>query len=233
MSGVRYHIGKRLPELKGIVWDLDNTLYRLDRAMEDAFHYAVARAVIEAGVDLPFKQAADMAHQSFLKYGNSGRVFIDRYGIDPEKFHFSYHGFIDEKIITKSIEQKELFESLPLQHVLLTHSARSWAEKVLSHLGLTEWFPHERVLGFEDYGFDAKHLHSTGFDAALEILGCRAGEAAMIEDTMANLQIPHKMGMATVYIKHGRELETPPSYLTMSCDTTIDALREIGGKKAA
>src|ERR1051325_10964315 len=101
MTSVIYHRGikESLADLRGIIWDLDNTLYRVDRAMEDAFHFAVARAVIEAGVDLPFKQAADMAHQSFLKYGHSGRVFIDRYGLDAQKLHFSYHGYIDETVI--------------------------------------------------------------------------------------------------------------------------------------
>ena len=230
MSAVTYHRGdkKRLSGLKGIIWDLDNTLYRIDRAMEDAFHFAVARAVIAAGVDLPFKQAADMAHQSFLKYGHSGRVFIDRYRLDPEKLHFAYHGFIDEKIIVSSIEQRTLFESLSLKHVLVTHSARSWAERVLSHLGLSQWFPPDRILGFEDYRFHAKNEHSTGFDAALEILGLDVKDAAVIEDTLVNLQIPHRMGMATVYVRHGRAPESPPpGYLHMSCDSTIDALREI------
>lgn len=235
MTGITYHRGKKeaLTGLSGIVWDLDNTLYRVDRAMEDAFHYAVARAVIEAGVDLPFKQAADMAHQSFLKYGHSGRVFIDRYGLDPHKLHFSYHGYIDETVIVKSIEQRELFSSLSLRHVLVTHSARSWAERVLSHLGLSQWFPSDHVLAFEDYNFKAKHAHSTGFDAALEKLGLQAGSVAVIEDMLPNLEIPHKMGMTTIYIRHGVRLDSPPGFLHLSCDSTVDALREIDGLKKA
>jgi len=235
MTGITYHRGKKeaLSGLRGIVWDLDNTLYRVDRAMEDAFHYAVARAVIEAGVVLPFKQAADMAHQSFLKYGHSGRVFIDRYGLNPQKLHFSYHGYIDETVIIKSIEQRDLFSSLSIQHVLVTHSARSWAERVLAHLGLSEWFPSDRVLAFEDYSFKAKHQHSTGFDAALEKLGLKEDAVAVIEDTLPNLEIPHKMGMTTIYIRHGIKLDTPPGFLHLSCDSTVDALREINNVKKA
>jgi putative hydrolase of the HAD superfamily len=235
MSGITYHRGKKeaISGLRGIIWDLDNTLYRVDRVMEDAFHYAVARAVIEAGVNLPFKQAADMAHQSFVKYGHSGRVFIDRYGLDPHKLHFSYHGYIDETVIVKSIEQRDLFTSLPLQHVLVTHSARSWAVRVLSHLGLSQWFPADRVLAFEDYDFKAKHQHSTGFDAALEKLELDAGNVAVIEDMLPNLEIPHKMGMTTIYVRHGVKLDPPPGFVHLSCDSTVDALREIESLKKA
>lgn len=233
MTGVTYHGGRKrsLSDLQGVIWDLDNTLYRVDRAIEDAFHYAVARAVIAAGVDLPFKLAAEMARDSFLKYGHSGKVFIDRYGLNSEKLHFAYHGYIDETVIAKSVEQRDLFELLPLRHALVTHSARSWAEKVLRHLGLLQWFPPERIFAFEDYSFKAKHQHSTGFDVALEKLGLEAKDVAVVEDTLPNLEIPHRMGMATVYLRHGRPVESPaPGFLLMSCDNTIEALREIGGR---
>ena len=40
---------KEWSSIKGILWDLDNTLYHLDTAMEDSFNLAIARAVIEYG----------------------------------------------------------------------------------------------------------------------------------------------------------------------------------------
>ncbi len=61
-----------------------------------------------------------------------------------------------------------------------------------------------------------------------------AGDAVMIEDTLVNLQIPHKMGMATIYVRHGRSPESPPpGYLHMSCDNTINALQAIKNAGAA
>lgn len=221
----RRDIAERLAGIRGIVWDLDNTLYRLDDMIEEAFNIAFARAAVESGVPLTLEKAIELSRKSWLEHGYSGHVFVRDFGLKPEDLHHHYHGFMDETVIKKSLEVKLFFESLPLNHVLVTHSHRSWALRVLRHLDLQDWFPEERVLGLEDYDFRHKHACRTCFDKALGLLGLEPHEALMAEDTLPNLKIPHELGMATAFIHHGRKPEATPEFVHLSCNSTLDLLK--------
>ncbi len=225
MGGVIYHsrdAKERLSHAKGVVWDLDNTLYRVDKILEEHFHLSVARAVVAAGIKMSLEEAQDMARLSSEKYGQNAQIFIDRYGLNIRSVHEEYHDYSDEKLIKANEEICNLFAQQNLQHALVTHASRGWANRVLAHLGLTRWIKPENVFGLENFDFQAKYEHSAGFDRALKSLDMKAGETLMIEDSLRNLQIPHKMGMATVLIHHGQKPEIPPGFLDMSCANAVD-----------
>jgi putative hydrolase of the HAD superfamily len=103
-----------MDSIQGIIWDLDNTLYRLDEALEHSFNLAIAKSAIALGVPLTLEQASEMAHRSFIEYGFSGKVFIDRYDISYEKLHFDFHKYLDESVVEGSIKTRNLFRDLNL-----------------------------------------------------------------------------------------------------------------------
>jgi len=70
----------RLRGLTGMLWDLDNTLYRLDELLSDSFNIAISRAALDAGLPLSFEDAVAMARTSYEKTGYSGRYFVEQYG---------------------------------------------------------------------------------------------------------------------------------------------------------
>ncbi len=234
MSAVIEHVKdlqSRLAEVRGAVWDLDNTLYRLNELTEDAFNIAFARAAIESGVALSLHDAIEASRRSWKEHGYSGHVFVHQYGLNTRDLHYKYHGFMDEKIISASEEVRSFFENLPLRHVLITHSHRSWAERVLAHLGLDRWFAEGHVLGLEDYDFRHKHACATPFEYALDRLGLPAAQTVMVEDTLPNLKIPYELGMMTAYIHHGRRLPATPDFVHLSCDSTVDFLSHLAGNR--
>ncbi len=147
---------QKLQTIEGIVWDLDNTLYRLEDAVKHAFHHAIAHAAIDAGVELSLEEAVRLANQSFADHGYSGRVFVKDFGIDDVWLHHRFHDHLDETIIGKNAELDELFYKTGLRHGLITHGSGKWARKVLTRLGLREWFPEDCILALEDYGFEKK-----------------------------------------------------------------------------
>ena len=222
--------GKKTENMRGIVWDLDNTLYRVDELMEDAFNIAVARAAVAAGAPLTMPAAVDMARRGWREHGYSGHLFIRDFNLGRDELHEGFHGFLDETIIKKSHEVRACFESLPVDHALVTHSHRGWARRVLAHLGLAEWFAEERILGLEDYGFRHKHACRSSFQQALGILALEAEQAFMVEDTLHNLKFPHEMGMTTVFIHHGRLPGEMPDYVDLSFGGAADFLRWFRGK---
>lgn len=209
----------------GVIWDLDNTLYRLDEALYTAFDHAFARAVIAAGVDLEFSEAAALARESYREHGFSGETFIRQYGLSRAQLHYDYHGMVDEKIITACLDTVALFEALPQKHVLLTHGSRDWAQRVLTHLGLSSFFTD--ILALEDYAFEQKHESARPFLAALDKLGTPREKTLMVEDTTRNLRIPHGLGLQTALIHHGQPPVSLPAYVGHSFNNAIELLKNL------
>lgn len=227
----RLSFQQRLNGLKGIIWDLDNTLYRLDDTMTHAFHTAIARAVEDAGVELDLETTIRLARKSFEDHGYSGRVFVKDYGVDDEWLHHKFHGYIDETLIVKSLETIDMFHRVGLKHALVTHGSAEWAKRVLKHLGLAPWFRDECVLGLEDYRFEKKSDSALSFSQALKMLDLDAEEAIFVEDTPRNLSIPHRMGMGTVLIHYGARTEILPDFIDADYNNALDLLHHIVQQK--
>ncbi len=219
-------------DFKGILWDLDNTLYRTEEDLLHAFNQAIARAAIDNGLPLPLKEATELARRCFDETGYSGYYFIHQYGIDRDVLHYSSHRFTDEKIITKSVEVTEMFGRIETQHALITHGARDWAMRVLLHLDLLHWFPHEHIHALEDFGFEKKSASPAPFVQALAGLGLAPGEAVMVEDTIENLRLPREMGLTTVFLTQGRKPDAIPPYVDHVFENTPAFLRAVEKERA-
>lgn len=215
------------PDIRGIIWDLDNTLYRLDEAIIHAFNLSIAKIAREEGVDASMEEVIDMAIRSFEETGYSGTVFIRDHNIDQELLHYNFHKGIDEKVIEKSLETKDLFTDINLSHVLVTHGAYDWAHRVLSHLELLKFFPNNHILALEHYDFERKYESRKGFSMALDRLRLLPEDTLMVEDSMGNLRIPHEMGIKTVYIHHGRIPKDVPEYVDYCFNNVPEMLQGI------
>jgi putative hydrolase of the HAD superfamily len=218
---------KDFSHIHGVLWDLDNTLYRVEAELIQAFNVGVARAALRAGVPLDMDQAVAAAHRSFEEHGYSGRVFTENYGLSRVALHHELHSYIDEKIIRASHEVRELFATLPHKSVLITHGAHGWAERVLTHLGLRGFFADENILAFEHFDFESKAQSRRAFDMGLSRLNLDAKDVVIVEDTVANLRVPHGMGLNTALIHHGRPPAPMPEYVQHSFSSVIDVLKKL------
>lgn len=208
----------------GIVWDLDNTLYRFNEAVIHAFDFALARAAIEEGARLELATAVAMAEKSRLAHGYSGAVFVREHGVDDVRLHHAYHRYLDETILDRNAELATLFAATNLRHALLTHSSGAWARKALRHLGLDPWFDDAHIVALEDYGFEYKHAGPAGFARIVDRIGIEPERLLFVEDTQRNLAIPYDLGMTTVFIHHGRPASLPP-YVHHAFASPLDLLR--------
>jgi putative hydrolase of the HAD superfamily len=211
-------------DISGVLWDLDNTLYRLDTMIEHAFNHAVARAALSLGVALPLDEAVTMAHQSYVDHGFSGYRFLQDYGLNRLDLHHRFHEYIDETVIAKNHETRDLFASVQTDHALITHGSRVWALKVLEHLELQPWFPDPRVFAYENYDFESKAKSRKPFEMALSSINKNPEAVVMVEDTLDNLRIPHEMGMTTIFLHHGRDPGELPDFVDHTMQTAQDVL---------
>lgn len=221
--------GLKTDKIKGIIWDLDDTLYRFDEVFVTACNHAAANAAIKLGVELSFEEAAVMAEESFYQFGFSGAIFEQRYSISREEYHYHFHDSIDEKIIEVNQAMIEGMRKLTYSNVILTNASRGWADKVLNHLALNEFFDDNKIIAQEDAGFISKAGGQDGFILALTRMDLKPEDVLMVDDMAKNLRIPKEMGMQTALIHHhkaGLEKEEPDWVDASFADTLhfIDAL---------
>ena len=126
---------------KAIIWDLDNTLYRITPEFGDILDSVMARVCVEQlGVDLDFETAKAKVKESFAQYRDGGEIFYRDYGVDVKEFYNAYHNNVPYEMIVPYEGLAERLRQLPLEQYVFTYSSHSLAEKILKHLGLYDIF---------------------------------------------------------------------------------------------
>ena len=92
---------------KNIIWDLDNTLYRITPEFADMLDEATAIAAIkDLGVNLSLEEAKAKVKESYLNYRDGGEIFVRDYGISPKDMFVAYH------------KRKPIYPIVPYEHIL-------------------------------------------------------------------------------------------------------------------
>lgn len=224
---------QRLQNAEGVIWDLDNTLYRFEGDFEALCHVAAAKAAVKCGLDMSHEQALELCYQSYEEFGHSYWLFIERYKIEQRQIHFDFHSFIDEKLIRSSLDLAKLFEAAPLRHTLVTHASAEWAERALAHIGLKRFFADDMIIPAEATNFMRKSESHIPFEQALALLDLPPEKVVVVEDIAANLRIPREMGMATVLVHYGQKPNPVPDYVSLDCNNAAIFLQKLMDCRAA
>ncbi|QQG36292.1 MAG: HAD hydrolase-like protein [Micavibrio aeruginosavorus] len=224
--------GEKIADARGILWDLDNTLYPLTPNFSNHFNARLADVAREWGVDLPHAELVALAEKSMRDYGYSGRIFIERFGFDRAALHHRIHEVADETLLSGTAELADHLEHLTLDHAIITHGSYDWACRVLNHIGLDRWFPAHRIHALETFDFHRKSESRRPFEQGLKSLGLNGCQVMMVEDTLHNLKVPHEMGMTTVLVTQG---ELPPrdlpGYVDIVCDDALAFVKMVRALK--
>lgn len=207
--------------IKGIIWDLDNTLYRFTDEFKTHCNQAAAEAALEVGIDLSHADAFKIAERSEELYGYSMHIYVTDHGLSYADLHIPFHRRIDENIIEPIEGALGALEKFKGHQVILTNASRCWAERALNYIGANHLFKEEEIIPIEDVDFVPKARDRDGFNRALEILNIPANDVLMVDDLDRNLVIPHQMGMQTVYMHHGKPIEHLPETITDQAENLV------------
>lgn len=228
---------KLLSDIKAVIWDLDDTLYSVTPALHQSMRESVARAVIKMGYDISFEDALAMAEESQSKHRLTVQSLIEKFSINKRDLHIPFHAEMDHTVTDACPDLPLSFASNPqVKHVLMTHASRDWAVRMLSHLGIADYFEPEAILGLEDVDFNHKHDSDFVTKACLEILGTSPQDTAFAEDRDYNLTIPHKMGLTTILIDHPSQPQGQMGHIDFRFPRAADFLNQINyqhSKKSA
>ena len=177
------------------VFDLDHTLYPPDMALFDQINVKMTAYVMQAlGVDRA--EADRLRHRYWQDHGTTLAGLMDNHGIDPGPYLSDVHE-IDFTVLTPDPLLAARIRALPGRRIVYTNGTASYAEQVLEARGLAELF--DAVYGVEHANLRPKP-ERRAFEAVFARDGLTPERAAMFEDDIRNLAVPHDMGLRTVHV---------------------------------
>ena len=198
------------------VFDLDNTLYPADSALWPQIDDRITAYIMEL-YGLDGLAARALQKHFYQRHGTTLRALIDHGDADPDHFMDFVHD-IDRSSLVANVRLHAALARLPGRRLILTNGSERHAEETAKALGILEHF---------DAIFDIKAAtyipkpEAVAFQMFFDRHGVDPTRAAMFEDLVRNLEVPHKVGMRTILIRPPadmldkrdeweRALHTPP-----------------------
>ena len=120
---------------KVIIWDLDNTLYRITSEFAEMLDEATAIAAVEdLGLDIDLPTAKEKVTESFRLYRDGGEIFVREYGVSAKEMFEAYHKRKPIHPIEPYANLKERLENLPVEQYIFSTSTKDVCEKILKRL---------------------------------------------------------------------------------------------------
>ncbi len=210
---------------RGVIWDLDGTLYRYSAQSSEIFAQATVHAALQCGVRESVEHLLAQARPVRSTHTLVARWERD-YGVDPALFHDVFYAHPDVARVVDPIPGVAdcLERWQEVDHLILTHASRDWVRRILVLLGISHLFPENRVLALEDVGFCYKHDSDAPVRQAADRLGLASHQITMVEDTAANLPYAYALGIETVLIHHGQPRFPLPSHIHRQYESPVDFL---------
>ena len=198
---------------KNIIWDLDNTLYRITPEFADMLDEATAVAAVkDLGVNLSLEDAKSKVKESYLVYRDGGEVFVRDYGISPKDMFFAYHNRkpIDPIVPYEGILEK--LEKLPCRQYIFSTSTRDVCEKILKHIGLYDFFKG-KFFSVEDFGTYKKNENADVYIKLCQKINVDPKDCIFVDDSYSNLEFAKQIGMTTVRIYYNQNSAKDKTYI--------------------
>jgi putative hydrolase of the HAD superfamily len=185
------------------IFDLDNTLYpaecNLFAQVDQRMGEFIAK---ELGV--PFDYARHLQKSYYRQFGTTLAGLMRVHKMNPEPF-LDYVHDIDVSVVPDAPELRAAIDRLPGRKLIFTNGSRAHAERVAGKLGVLDLF--EGISDIASCRFEPKPS-AAAFEYMIDHHGVESATAAMFEDMPQNLEVPHKLGMATVLV-HSTYMDHP------------------------
>lgn len=187
------------------VFDLDETLYPPTAPL---FPQIEARMVdwIMDFLAVDQAEANRLRSRWWHDHGTTLAGLMREHGADPDPFLIDVHD-IDFGVLSPDPNLRDALAALPGRKVIYTNGTAPYADRVLEARGLTGLW--DAIHGVEHAGYIPKPDHAA-FARVFARDGLDPTRAAMFEDSARNLEVPARMGLATVHVGPTRD---PASYV--------------------
>jgi len=203
------------------VFDLDNTLYPPRMRLFDQIEVRMTDWVMQA-LKVDRARADHLRAYYWQTYGTTLAGLMTEHGIDPGPYLTDVHD-IDFSVLAPDPALASAIAELPGRRIVYTNGCAPYAEKVLAARGLGGLF--DAVYGVEHADFHPKP-EARAFAKVFSRDGLNPTAAAMFEDDLRNLVVPHDLGMRTVHVAPAPQ---PAPHVQHHTDDLAGFLRRLKG----
>lgn len=190
---------------KVLIWDLDNTLYRITSEIGHNLDKTMAKVAVEdLGIPLSFEEALNAVKESFAKYRDGGEIFYNEHGVDIKEFYEKYHANVPHNNIVPFEGLGDELRSLDAQQYIFTYSTIELATRIVKQIGLWDVF-QGRIYSVENFNTYKKNEDEKVYVDLCKKIGHAPEDCMFIDDSYSNLEFAGKAGMTTVRIYYKNE----------------------------
>ncbi|MGB6087613.1 pyrimidine 5'-nucleotidase [Parvibaculum sp.] len=180
------------------VFDLDNTLYPPACDLFAQVDQKMAAYICDLlGVDVA--EARRIQKEFYIEYGTTLSGLMAVHGCEPEPFLDFVHD-IDVSGVMADEALGAAIARLPGRKIIFTNGSLAHAENVLRQLRIDHVF--DGIYDIVTARYEPKPRRGA-YDRFIEASGIEPSRAAMFEDIARNLEVPHTLGMTTVWVRPG------------------------------
>ncbi|MCT4559647.1 MAG: pyrimidine 5'-nucleotidase [Pelagimonas sp.] len=201
------------------VFDLDNTLYAPSVRLFDQIEAKMTHYVMTA-LNVSRDQADHLRHAYWREHGTTLAGLMRNHDIDPDEYLRDVHD-ISFDALEKDPGLADLISALPGRKIVYTNGSAPYAAQVLRARGLEAAF--DEIYGVEDADFHPKP-DLAAFETVFGKDGLVPEQAAMFEDDLRNLAVPHQMGLRTVHVSDHPEPAEHAQFHTSDLSGFLDKL---------
>lgn len=221
------HLAERFAHVDTWVFDLDNTLYPADSDLWPKIDMRITLFMCELfGLDAMSARALQKYY--YKQHGTTLNGLMEEFNISPEQFLSFVHD-IDRSSLLPNEGLAKAIAALPGRKLILTNGSREHAIRTCDQLGLGSLFEDIfDIMAADLLPKPAQETYQRFFDKH----DVEPARAAMFEDIVHNLRVPHARGMVTALIvpKKGqhdhRETWEQPSVIPDHVDFVTDDLED-------
>jgi len=205
------------------VFDLDNTLYPPSDALFDQIDVLMTEYVMNS-LDIDHPTANKLRADYWADYGTTLAGLMEVHDLDPDPFLDAVHR-IDLSHVQADHSLRDSIKRLDGRKIVYTNGSCEHAERVTKARGLEGIF--DAMYGVEHAGYAPKPRR-IAFERVFALDGVNPRTAALFEDDVRNLEIPHAMGMKTILV--GPKTDHP--FINYQTDDLTDFLSRLSGLSA-
>ncbi|MEM6974212.1 MAG: pyrimidine 5'-nucleotidase [Pseudomonadota bacterium] len=201
---------QRLAARQTWIFDLDNTLYPPEAGIMAQVNERMTQFIMRE-LSLDRGRANDIRSRYWRRYGITLEGLRRHHGVAPSRFLDEVHDLDLSHIkpdpaLCEALTRLAGDRGTSRRLIVHTNGSRAHATRVLERLDLTETFA--AVYAIEDKGLSPKP-EPEAYDRVIAADGLDPLDAVMLEDTAANLAVPHRLDMVTLWVTQ-QSGPTPP-----------------------
>ena len=194
------------------VFDLDNTLYPPECDLFAQIDVRMCDFIMRL-LDVDAAAAKRVQKDFYVEHGTTLAGLMAVHGIEPGLFLAHVHD-IDVGVVAPNEALGRAIAGLPGSKVIFTNGSVAHAENVVARLGIGHVF--DGIYDIVSTGYRPKPGRDA-FESFIAASGIAPTRAAMFEDIPRNLEVPHALGMKTVWVRPRGEAG-PERYQRLSHD---------------